>query len=212
MSPSRPSSPRTTSKSRSSSRPVSVAITGGIGAGKSELLHAFERQGAAVVSSDDIVHTLLRQDPDVKRAVVKRFGEEVLGADGEIDRGAVARIVFSSRRQLKWLEELLHPLVVATYLRWREQLAELEEPPEVCITEVPLLYEVGGETRFDKVVAVTASPDVRAARKVLVTDGRGSRLIPDDEKLRRADFAYVNNGSLTDLEAFASDVMARLTG
>jgi len=212
MSPSRPSSPKTTSKSRSSSRPVSVAITGGIGAGKSELLHAFERQGAAVVSSDDIVHTLLRQDPDVKRAVVERFGKEVLGADGEIDRGAVARIVFSSRRQLKWLEELLHPLVVATYLRWRERLAELEEPPEVCITEVPLLYEVGGETRFDKVVAVTASPDVRAARKVLVTDGRASRLIPDDEKLQRADFAYVNNGSLTDLEAFASDVMARLTG
>jgi dephospho-CoA kinase len=209
-SPSRPSSLRTTSRPRSS-RPVSVAVTGGIGAGKSELLHAFERQGAAVVSSDDIVHTLLRQDADVKRAVVERFGEEVLGPDGEIDRGAVARIVFSSRRQLKWLEELLHPLVVATYLRWREQLGELDEPPEVCITEVPLLYEVGGETRFDKVVAVTASPDVRASRKVLVTDPRGGRLIPDEEKLRRADFAYVNDGSREDLDAFAADVMARLT-
>ena len=209
-SPSRPSSLRTTSRPRRS-RPVSVAITGGIGAGKSELLHAFERQGAAVVSSDDIVHTLLRQDPDVKRAVVERFGEEILAPDGEIDRGAVARIVFSSRRQLKWLEELLHPLVVATYLRWREQLAELDEPPDVCITEVPLLYEVGGETRFDKVVAVTASPAVRASRSVLATDQRGSRLIPDDEKLRRADFAYVNDGSREDLDAFATDVMARLT-
>jgi dephospho-CoA kinase len=210
MSPSRPSSLRTTSSPRPF-RPVSVAITGGIGAGKSELLHAFERLGAAVVSSDDIVHTLLRQDPDVKRAVVERFGEEVLGHDGEIDRGAVARIVFSSRRQLKWLEELLHPLVVATYMRWREQLAELDDPPEVCITEVPLLYEVGGETRFDKVVAVTASPDVRAARKVLVTDRREGRLIPDDEKLRRADFAFVNDGSREDLDAFAADVIARLT-
>ena len=208
--PEPPSSLRTTSRPRRS-RPVSVAVTGGIGAGKSELLHAFERQGAAVVSSDDIVHILLRQDPDVKRAVVERLGEEVLGPDGEIDRGAVARIVFSSRRQLKWLEELLHPLVVATYLRWREQLAELDDPPEVCITEVPLLYEVGGETRFDKVVAVTASPDVRAARKVLVTDRREGRLIPDDEKLRRADFAYVNDGSREDLDAFAADVMARLT-
>ena len=208
-SPSRPNSLRTTS--RPSSRPVSVSITGGIGAGKSELLHAFERQGAAVVSSDDIVHTLLRQDPDVKRAVVERFGEDVLGPDGEIDRGAVARVVFSSRRQLKWLEELLHPLVVATYLRWREQLAELDDPPEVAITEVPLLYEVGGETRLDKVVAVTASPDVRAARKVLVTDRREGRLIPDDEKLRRADFAYVNDGSREDMDAFAADVIARLT-
>ncbi len=209
MSPSRPNSLRTTS--RTSSRPVSVAITGGIGAGKSELLRAFERQGAAVVSSDDIVHTLLRHDPDVKRAVAERFGEEILGQDGEIDRGAVARIVFSSRRQLKWLEELLHPLVVATYLRWREQLAELDDPPEVCITEVPLLYEVGGEARFDKVIAVTASPDVRAARKVLVTDRREGRLIPDEEKLQRADFAYVNNGSREELDAFAADVMARLT-
>ena len=211
MSPSqsRPSSLRTTS--RPSSRPVAVAVTGGIGAGKSELLHAFERQGAAVVSSDDIVHTLLRQDPDVKRAVAERFGEEVLRADGEIDRGAVARIVFSSKRQLKWLEELLHPLVVATYMRWREQIAELDDPPAACVTEVPLLYEVGGETRFDKVVAVTASPEVRASRKVLSTDRRGSRLIPDEEKLRRADFAYVNDGSREELEAFAADVMKRLT-
>lgn len=209
-SPSRP--PRPTTTSSSSSRPVSVAVTGGIGAGKSELLHAFERRGAAVVSSDEIVHTLLRRDPDVKRAVIGRLGEEVLGADGEIDRGAVARIVFSSKRELKWLEELLHPLVVATYLRWREQLAELADPPAVCITEVPLLYEVGGETRFDKVVAVTASPEARASRKVLATDRRGSRLIPDEEKLRRADFAYVNDGSLEDLDAFASDVMARLSG
>ncbi|HLM33791.1 MAG TPA: dephospho-CoA kinase [Gaiellaceae bacterium] len=209
-SPSRSSSLRTTSRPRRS-RPVSVAITGGIGAGKSELLHAFERQGAAVVSSDEIVHTLLRQDPEVKRAVVERFGEEILAPDGEIDRGAVARIVFSSRRQLKWLEELLHPLVLATYLRWREQLAELDEPPDVCITEVPLLYEVGGESRFDKVVAVTASPDVRASRRVLATDRRGTRLIPDDEKLRRADFSYVNDGSREDLDSFAADVMARLT-
>jgi len=174
-------------------------------------LHAFERQGAAVVSSDEIVHILLRQDPEVKRAVVERFGEEILAPDGEIDRGAVARIVFSSRRQLKWLEELLHPLVLATYLRWREQLAELDEPPDVCITEVPLLYEVGGESRFDKVVAVTASPDVRASRRVLATDRRGTRLIPDDEKLRRADFSYVNDGSREDLDSFAADVMARLT-
>ena len=58
---------------------------------------------------------------------------------------------------------------------------------------------------------MTASPDVRAARKVLVTDRREGRLIPDDEKLRRADFAYVNDGSREDMDAFAADVMARLT-
>ncbi len=109
-------------------RPVAVAITGGIGAGKSELLHAFERPGAAVISSDEIVHTLLREDADVKRAVVERLGSEVLGSDGEIDREAVGRTVFADPSALRWLEELLHPLVVATYLRWRERSTEFADP------------------------------------------------------------------------------------
>lgn len=187
-------------------------MTGGIGAGKSELLDAFERHGAAVVSSDEIVHTLLRRDPDVKRAVVERLGEEVLDSDGVVDREAVAGIVFADREALRWLEELLHPLVVASYLRWRKQLGELDDPPAVCVTEVPLLYEVGGETRFDKVVAVTASPDVRVARSLHATSGREQRLLADEEKLARADFAFVNDGTLEDLDAFVSDVMARLSG
>jgi dephospho-CoA kinase len=147
----------------------------------------------------------------VKRAVVERLGERVLDENGEIDRGKVAAIVFADSSQLEWLEGLLHPVVVASYLRWREQLAELPDPPAVSVTEVPLLYEVGGETRFDKVVAVTASPDVRVARSLHVTPGREQRLMPDDEKLRRADFAFVNDGSLEELDAFASDVLAKLT-
>jgi dephospho-CoA kinase len=147
----------------------------------------------------------------VKGAVVERLGERVLGPDGEIDRGAVGRIVFADPAELRWLEDLLHPLVVAAYLRWREQLAALAEPPAVCVTEVPLLYEVGGDVRFDKVVAVTASSDQRVRRSMHVTSGREARLLPDEEKLRRADFAYVNDGSLEDLDAFASGVMEKLS-
>lgn len=164
-----------------------------------------------MVSSDEIVHTFLREDAEVKRALVERLGQGVLGPDGEIDREAVARAVFADRAKLTWLERLLHPLVVAAYLRWREQLAELPDPPAVCVTEVPLLYEVGGETRFDKVVAVTASPDVRVARSLHVTPGREDRLIPDEEKLRRADFSFVNDGSLDELDAFVSDLMDKLS-
>lgn len=190
---------------------MAVAITGGIGAGKSELLRAFERHGAAVISSDEIVHSLLREDSDVKRAVVERLGEDVVGRDGEIDREAVGRAVFADPAKLHWLEELLHPLVVATYLRWREELAKLADPPRVCVTEVPLLYEVGGEVRFDKVVAVTAAPEVRISRSMHVTPGREGRLLPDEEKLRRADFAFVNDGSLEELDAFASDVLEKLS-
>lgn len=163
------------------------------------------------MSSDEIVHTLLRDDPDVVRTVVERFGEGVLGPDGSIDRAAVAQVVFSDPEELRWLEALLHPLVVESYLRWRDRLADLDEPPPLSVTEVPLLYEVGGETRFDKVVAVTAATDVRVGRSIHVVPGREERLLPDEEKLRRADFAFVNDGSLEDLDAFASDVVAKLT-
>ena len=139
-------------------RPIAVAITGGIGAGKSEALAAFARHGAATISSDDIVHRLLREDEAVRAALLERFGDDVLDEDGEVDRGAIAEIVFADREALEWLEGLLHPLVVQEYMGWRERLAELDDPPSVTATEVPLLYEVGGEDRFDAVVVVTAPP------------------------------------------------------
>jgi dephospho-CoA kinase len=191
---------------------VAVAVTGGIGAGKSETLRAFARHGAAVISSDEIVHGLLRENEEVKRAVVERLGEEVLGEDGEIDRGKVGKIVFSDAPALAWLEGLLHPLVVKRYLAWREELAGEADPPAVCATEVPLLYEVGGETRFDKVVVVTAPSDVRISRHIGPLQDRERRLIPDEEKMRRADFVYVNEGTLDDLDRFVSGVVATLSG
>ncbi len=193
-------------------RPAAVAITGGIGAGKSEALKAFERHGAAVISSDEIVHHLLRHDPEVKQAIVQRLGDGILDAAGEIDRKRVGRAVFGDRSRLAWLEGLLHPRVVATYMRWREELAALPEPPAVCATEVPLLYETGGEARFDAVVAITAAPEVRTSRTIVDDPAlREQRLIPDEEKLRRADFAYVNDGTLEDLDAFVAGVIATLS-
>jgi dephospho-CoA kinase len=191
-------------------RPVAVAVTGGIGAGKSETLEAFRRHGAPTISSDEIVHRLLREDAGVQRALAERFGPEVLDEAGQVDRAAVARVVFADREQLAWLEALLHPLVVAEYLEWRERLAALERPPSVCVTEVPLLYEVGGETRFDAVVVVTAPEELRAQRAKVALDDRSGRLIPDEEKVRRADFAYVNDGSLEDLDRFVIGVLRQL--
>jgi dephospho-CoA kinase len=189
---------------------VAVAVTGGIGAGKSEALRAFARHGAAVISSDDIVHELLRDDPEVRRAIVERLGEDVLGEDGSIDRGKVGRLVFPDPEALSWLEGLLHPRVVARYLRWRDQLAERPEPPAVCVTEVPLLYEVGGESRFDKVVVVTASPEVRVARRIGPMRDRERRLMSDEEKAGRADFVYVNDGTREELDEFVGGVVAAL--
>jgi dephospho-CoA kinase len=192
-------------------RPLAVAITGGIGAGKSTALDAFRRHGAATVSSDEIVHHLLATDPEVKRALVERLGEEILGEDGAPDRERIALRVFKDRDALDFLEKLLHPLVSREYMTWREQLAGLPNPPEVCVTEVPLLYEVGADKRFDKVVVVTAPAKLREARRGGRKDDREDRLIPDREKAKRADFTYVNTGTPQQLDAWVAEVMATLT-
>ena len=192
-------------------RPLAVAITGGIGAGKSSALASFRRHGAATVSSDEIVHHLLKSDPDVKQALVERLGEEILGDDGAPDRERIGIRVFRDREALDWLEKLLHPLVSREYLEWREQLAELPNPPAVCVTEVPLLYEVGADSRFDKVVVVTAPRQLREARRGGRKDDRESRLLPDREKAERADFVYVNTGTPEELDDWVAGVMATLT-
>jgi dephospho-CoA kinase len=191
---------------------VAVAVTGGIGAGKSETLASFARHGAATISSDEIVHELLRTNGDVHAAVRERWGDSVFDEEGGVDRTKVAEVVFGDRRELEWLEGLLHPRVIATYLEWRERLGDLPDPPAVCVTEVPLLYEVGGETRFDAVVVVTASPEVRISRQIGPMQEREDRLIPDEEKMGCADFAYVNDASLEALDDFVADVLARLAG
>jgi dephospho-CoA kinase len=188
-------------------RPVAVAITGGIGAGKSEALRAFARHGAATVSSDEIVHHLLQRD-DVRDAVAARLGRGVVEPDtGKLDRQAIATIVFNDRGALEWLEQLLHPLVSVEYLRWRDELAQLPDAPRVCVTEVPLLYEAGGDRRFDKVVLVTAPRKLRDLRTDGRPQGREERLIPDAEKRKRADYVFVNTGSLEQLDEFVASVM-----
>jgi len=206
-----PQPPTKTRPPRPLSRPIAVAITGGIGAGKSTALAAFRAHGAATVSSDEIVHHLLRADLDVRAALVERFGDAILGEDGIPDRARIAAIVFEDAEALAFLEALLHPLVSREYLIWREQLAALDDPPRVCVTEVPLLYESGGESRFDRVVVVTAPRQLREQRRQVPLDNRDSRLLDDREKVARSDFHYANTGTFEDLDAWVAGVMAELT-
>ena len=190
--------------------PIAVAITGGIGAGKSAALDAFHAHGAATISSDEIVHHLLATNDDVRDAIAARLGKDVLGDDGRPDRALIARAVFGDPEHLAWLEGLLHPLVSHEYLTWREQLATLDEPPLIAVTEVPLLFEVESQDRFDRVVVVTAPRQLREQRRRVPRDDRDARLLPDREKVRRADYHYVNTGSFDDLYTWVGGVMRQL--
>ena len=192
-------------------RPIAVAITGGIGAGKSTALDAFRRHGAATVSSDEIVHHLLATDDAVRDALVDRLGSQILNRDSRPDRAAIARIVFRDRAALEFLEKLLHPLVSREYLQWRDQLAELDDPPDVCVTEVPLLYESGAESRFDRVVVITAPRRLREARRREPIDEREQRLLPDRVKVRKADYHYRNVGTPDELDAWVGRLMSSLS-
>jgi len=181
-------------------RPLAVAITGGIAAGKSEALAAFARHGAATLSADAIVHDLLAGDPEVRAAIHERWGVD------PDDRARVGEIVFRDRAELDWLEQLLHPKTRAAADAW---LATVDAP--LAAVEIPLLYETGGERRFDKVVVVTAPAAVRRARSHAAAGNREARLIPDPEKAARADYVYENSGSLEELDRFVASVLADLT-
>ncbi len=181
-------------------RPRAVALTGGIAAGKSEALKAFARHGAATASADAIVHELLAHDSNVRESIRIRWGDDAVG-----DRKRIGEIVFADRDELEWLEQLLHPGVAAARQAWLESV-----DAELAVMEIPLLYETGGESRVDAVVVITAPLEVRAARRGDFAE-RESRLIPDEEKLRRADFAYVNDGTLEDLDRFVAGVVEQLT-
>jgi dephospho-CoA kinase len=175
---------------------LAIAVTGGIGAGKTEALRAFARRGIPTLSSDEVVHRLIAEDPEIRAALEERFGTT--------ERPRIAEIVFADPVELAWLEALIHPRVGREERRWR---AGQDEVP-VIVEEIPLLYESGAEERFDAVVVVTAPEEVRATRTNRLA--RSFRLLPDEEKVRRADFVYVNDGTLEELDTFVGSVLERL--
>ena len=186
-----------------------VGLTGGIGAGKSEALAAFERLGAATLSTDQVTHDLLGDD-QVREALVDRWGEEV-APNGEVDRERVGQIVFEDRAELDWLESVMHPRVGIHVLEWRQNLGP---DVEVAVVEVPLLFEAAMEDAFDATVAVVADDEVRDARLrergQAGLEGREDRQLDQAEKERRADHVIRNDASLEELESVVSQLMDQL--
>jgi dephospho-CoA kinase len=188
---------------------IFVGLTGGIGSGKSEALAAFERLGVPTLSTDAVVHELLGTD-EVRELLQERWGDRVL-ADGGVDRGAVAAIVFERPEELAWLEGTIFPRVGERMATWRAQLEG-----DVGVVEVPLLFEAGIEGAFDAVVAVVADEALReeraAERGHEGLEGRSGRQFSQEEKAARADHVIRNDGTIPDLEAAVREVLAELRG
>ena len=189
--------------------PLTIGLTGGIAAGKSEALAAFERLGAATISSDAVVHELLDSEPLVGR-LIERWGAEV-APEGQVDRTKVGEIVFADRDELSWLESQIHPLVGERIGAW---LSSLPDDAAVAVVEVPLLFESGMEGVFDTTVAVVAGEELRRgraeARGHVLVDERETRQLAQADKASRAEHVIENEGTVDDLERALSGLVEKL--
>jgi dephospho-CoA kinase len=189
--------------------PVFVGLTGAVAAGKSEALAAFARLGAATLSTDAVTHELLGRAA-VRERLVERWGEEVV-AGGQVERARVGEIVIGRSDELAWLESVLHPLVGARIVEWRQSLPA---GTSVAVVEVPLLFETGMENAFDATVCVVADDSIRAARAgdrgTELLEGRSGRQLSQDEKAARATHVISNDGSLAELEERVARLMPEL--
>jgi dephospho-CoA kinase len=186
-----------------------LAVTGGIGSGKSTATAFLEELGAECISSDDLVHVLLSR-PDIVEGLRLRFGDGVI-SQGHVDRPALARIVFNDPEALDWLEALLHPHVRQLVDQWAKERERSASPPPLLVTEVPLLFESGFDREFDYVLLVTASEPVRRRRlasKMTTSEfaRRSRRQLDERDKAARSDFVVDNSGSRARLKEAIAEV------
>jgi dephospho-CoA kinase len=172
-----------------------------------------EQAGAAVLSTDRVVHELYEDDEELLFAVRERFGDAI-ERDGAVDRAALARKAFATPEDTRWLEELLWPRVGARMYAWRASLDQLDTPPRAAIVEVPLLFEAGMEHAFDATIAVVADEELRAqragARGHEALAERSARQLTQKEKAQRATYVVVNDGTMEELDSKLSDLLEKL--
>ena len=194
---------------------VSVGLTGNIAAGKSAVASLWKDVGVPVVSADDLARHVVEPGSPGLSAVVEVFGEDILEADGSLNRGALSSVVFQDEEARHRLEAVVHPRVRVLRDRWmRERMAGHHV---ICVSEIPLLFEVGLENEFDATVVVDASEKIRLAR---LRDERGlspeqAQAIMETQmdpglKRERATHLLVNEGDIQALEDQALEVLAHL--
>ncbi|MHB1568297.1 MAG: dephospho-CoA kinase [Solirubrobacteraceae bacterium] len=189
-----------------------IGLTGGLGAGKSTALAELQTLGAAILSTDTVVHDLYER-AEVREAVAARFGRQVLAADGSVDRAALARLAFAGDDGRKWLEQLLWPLVGERIATWRAEQERRQPPPRALVVEVPLLFESGSDHGFDATIAVIADEQLRerraAERGHAAVAERSARQLSQQEKSRRATYTVVNDGTREQLAAELSAILQK---
>ncbi|MBB4658040.1 dephospho-CoA kinase [Parvularcula dongshanensis] len=189
---------------------ITIGLTGSIGMGKSTTLRLFAEAGCATWDADAAVHRLYAPGGSGTKAVAALF-PEAIGEGGSVDRAVLSRLVLSEPDELRRLEAAIHPLVAAD--RAAFLAAAVASGEAVAVLDVPLLFEIGGETAFDAVVVVTADAATRRAR-VLARPGMSdekldailARQLPERERTRRADFVIETDEGI---EA-ARDLVARI--
>jgi dephospho-CoA kinase len=189
-----------------------VGLTGGIGAGKSTALAELEALGAAVLSTDRVVHDLYETDA-VRDAVRERFGAEVFNGEA-VDRAALARRAFADDAERDWLEQLIWPLVGDRVARFGEEVERADPPPPAAVVEAPLLFEAGSADRYMATIAIVAADALRAERVAgrdqVELERRERRQLPQLEKARRATFVVTNEGTREELRGQLAAILVRL--
>lgn len=193
---------------------LKVGLTGGIAAGKSVVGEMFVALGARLVQADRIAHSLMQPGEPVYNEVVRHFGREILNPDGSVNRSKLAELAFGpvtvpeGKRALR-IEELnriVHPVVIRSQDEWMQEMGR-QDPHVVAIVEAALILEAGAAKRFDRLVVVTCNAeqrvarfavrqkiDLEAARKEVAR--RMAAQLPDEEKIKAADYVIDNSGTL----------------
>ncbi|GAA3639634.1 dephospho-CoA kinase [Streptomyces chitinivorans] len=192
---------------------LSVGLTGGIGAGKSEVSRLLDAYGAVIVDADKIAREVVEPGTEGLAAVVAEFGEEVLAPDGSLDRPRLGSIVFGDAGRLKALNAIVHPLVGARSAELQRAAGE----DAVVVHDVPLLTENGLAPLYDLVVVVDASPATQLDRLVRLRGmdeedarGRMAAQATREQRLAVADIVIDNDGPLEKLEPQVAEVWRRL--
>ena len=192
---------------------LSVGLTGGIGAGKSEVARLFASWGAVIVDADQIAREVVEPGTPGLAAVVAEFGPEILLPDGRVDRPALGRIVFADPERRAALNAIVHPLVGAR----SEELRAAAPQDAVLVHDVPLLVENGLAPLYDLVVVIDASPETQLDRLVRLRgmseeDAHARMAAQASREQRRevADFVIDNDVPLESLEAAAREVWDQL--